>query len=150
MDPAEQTELLLEVATLERQHEANKADQVQREADETVVRCEGRQLCIGEHDMLQRENTVSSVDRRIKVRTNLEVVDDALAIEEVICDGEEIPVQRLAPRVPAADVLPAVFPLQREQRGDFAVHQRLTQHHEDDHVHMAHEQESWRDETCEY
>ena len=54
MDPAEQAELLLEIATLERQHEANKTDQVQREADETVVRCEGRQLCIGEHDMLQR------------------------------------------------------------------------------------------------
>ena len=54
MDPAEQTELLLEVATLERQHEANKADQVQREADETVVRRERRQLGVGEYHMLRK------------------------------------------------------------------------------------------------
>ena len=56
MDPAEQTKLLLEVTTLEGQHEANEADQVQREADETVVRGERRQLRVGEHDMLQQQS----------------------------------------------------------------------------------------------
>ena len=54
MHPAEQTKLLLEVPTLERQHKANEADQVQREADETVVCRERRQLGVGEHHMLRQ------------------------------------------------------------------------------------------------
>lgn len=80
MDPAEQTKLLLEVTTLERQHKAHEANQVQRETDETVVRRERRKLCIREHDMLQRQNAMSPVHRRDRDWTNLEVVDDALAI----------------------------------------------------------------------
>ena len=55
MHPAEQTKLLLEVSTLERQHKANETDQVQREANETVVRREGRQLGVGEHHMLRQD-----------------------------------------------------------------------------------------------
>ena len=61
MDPAEQTKLLLEVATLKRQYEANKTDQVQREADKTVVCRKWCQLRVGEHHMLQWQGAISSV-----------------------------------------------------------------------------------------
>lgn len=53
MDPAEQAELLLQVSTLERQDETDEANQVQRETDESVIRGEGRQLSVGENNMLQ-------------------------------------------------------------------------------------------------
>ena len=52
MHPAEQTELLLEVATFERQHESDESNEVQCEADEAVIRCERGQLGIGEHNVL--------------------------------------------------------------------------------------------------
>ena len=58
--------------------------------------------------------------------TYLEIVDDTLAVEEVVCDGEEVPVQRLAPWVPAADIALAIFPLQREKSSDLPVHKSLT------------------------
>ncbi len=54
MDPAEQPKLLLQVSTLQRQHEADKADEVQHEADETVVRRKWRQLRVGEYDVLKQ------------------------------------------------------------------------------------------------
>ena len=74
--------------------------------------------------------------------TYLEVVDNALAIEKVVCDGEEVPVQRLAPWVPAADVPLAIFPLQGEKGSNLPVHKGLTKHHKEDHVRMAHKQKS--------
>lgn len=46
MDPTEETELLFEIAALERQHEADKAKDVQGEADETVVGRETGELGI--------------------------------------------------------------------------------------------------------
>lgn len=42
MYPAEQTKLLLEVATFQRQDEADKTYSIEREADETMVGCEHR------------------------------------------------------------------------------------------------------------
>ena len=58
--------------------------------------------------------------------TYLEVVDDTLAVEEVVCDGEEVPVQSLAPWIPASHVLFAdVLPLQGEERSDLTIHQGL-------------------------
>ena len=71
--------------------------------------------------------------------TYLEVVNDALAVEEIVCDGEEIPVEGLAPWIPAADVALAIFPLQREKSSDLPVHKSLTKHHKNDHIRMAHE-----------
>ena len=72
---------------------------------------------------------------------NLEIVNDALAIEEVVGCGEEVPVQRFAPRIPPSYVLfTDVLPLQREKRGDLTVHQSLTKHDQDDHVGVSHEE----------
>ena len=52
MHPAEETKLLLEVSAFQREHKADETDQIQREADETVVRREWRELGVGKHDML--------------------------------------------------------------------------------------------------
>ena len=56
----------------------------------------------------------------------LEVVDNALSVEEVVRDREEIPVEGFAPWIttPCVD-LPDILPLQREQGCDLTIHQRL-------------------------
>lgn len=53
---------------------------VEHEADEAVV--------------LGKRN-----EERVDKDNVLKVVDDGLAVEEVVCDDEEVPVERLAPRV---------------------------------------------------
>ena len=52
MDPAEETELLLQISALEGQHEADEAEGVERKADEAVVGRETSQLGIREDNML--------------------------------------------------------------------------------------------------
>lgn len=80
MNPAKKPKLLLEIALLQRHNEAHESDDVKGEANHTVVRCERSELGIGKDNML-------------------EVVDDTLPVEEVIGDGEEIPVKGFAPGV---------------------------------------------------
>lgn len=52
MNPAEKAELLLQVAFLQRQHEAHEADRIQCEADDAMVRCEWVHIAVGDNDML--------------------------------------------------------------------------------------------------
>ena len=54
MHPAEQTELLLEVSSLEGHDETDETERVQAETNHAMVGSEYRQLCIREYDMLQR------------------------------------------------------------------------------------------------
>ena len=113
MHPAEQTELLLQVPTFKGKHKAHETDQVERETDEAVVRCERRELGIGENNVLEHHNRQMCQWRSTRYITYLEVVDDALAIQKVVRNREEVPVQGLAPRVPSTDIhFPNVFPLE--------------------------------------
>ena len=52
MYPAKQTELLLEIAALQRKHESNETDGIEREANEAMVCRKTRELCIREDNML--------------------------------------------------------------------------------------------------
>lgn len=54
MYPAEQTELLLEVASLQRHNEAHETNDVQHEADHTMVSREWKELSVGKYNMLQQ------------------------------------------------------------------------------------------------
>ena len=88
VDPAEQGELLAEVLLLEVANETNETDDVEHEADETVVAGERDEVRVDKDDVL-------------------EVVDDGFAVEEVVADDEEVPVQRLAPSVTFCSLLGA-------------------------------------------
>lgn len=52
--------------------------------------------------------------RSIQSTAYLEVVDDTFAVEEVVGDHKEVPIQGLAPWVPPPAFI-GVIPLQREQ-----------------------------------
>ncbi len=84
-----------------------------------------------------------NTDPHKKRHVYLEVVDDTLAIEEVVRDSEEVPIERLAPWVALASILCAagILPPQREEGRNLTVHQGLTQHNQNDHVSVSHEQE---------
>jgi hypothetical protein len=75
---AEQAELLLQISLFERHHKPNETNRIERKTDDTMIRSEREQLSICENDML-------------------EVVDNAFAVQEVIRDGKEVPVQSFAP-----------------------------------------------------
>jgi hypothetical protein len=61
MDPAEQSELLLQVATFKRQYKANETNGVKRKANEAVVGRETGELGIREHDMLGRAISAAAI-----------------------------------------------------------------------------------------
>ena len=76
--------------------------------------------------------------------TYLEIIDDGLAIQIVVDDSEEVPVQRLAPWITAFHFLFVLrFPFQREESSDFTIYQHLAHEHQKNHVGMAHEQETY-------
>lgn len=54
MDPAKETELLLQIPLLERHNKPDKANGVEREADDAMVGSKRHQLRVCEHDMLKR------------------------------------------------------------------------------------------------
>ena len=100
MHPAEQTELLLEVSSLEGHDETDETERVQAETNHAMVGSEYRQLCIREYDMLQEGVSKCILGHAVEAQgTNLEIVNDALAIEEIVGRSEEVPVQSFAPRV---------------------------------------------------
>lgn len=55
MYPAEQTKLLLQVSTFEREDETHETNRVQREADEAMVGGETGELSVGKDDVLTKE-----------------------------------------------------------------------------------------------
>jgi hypothetical protein len=92
--------LLLQISLLQGHDKAHEPNGVQSEADNSMVGSEREQLRIREHDVLRHR-----LDRRclkVLILTYLEIIDDALAIQEVIRDDEEIPVECGAPGVPAS------------------------------------------------
>lgn len=97
MYPAEQTKLLLQVPTFERENETHETNRVQREADEPMVGGEAGKLSVGKDDVLTKE--LGRILRCTLSKTHLEVVDDTFAIQEVVDNCEEIPVQGFTPRV---------------------------------------------------
>lgn len=52
MHPAEKTELLLQIALLQRHDESHEPDSVEREADDPVVCSERKEIRIRKHNML--------------------------------------------------------------------------------------------------
>lgn len=74
MNPAEEGKLLAEGLALEVGNKADKAEHVQHEADEAVVLGKGDKVGIDKDDVL-------------------EVIDDRLAVEEVVGDNEEVPAE---------------------------------------------------------
>lgn len=74
--PRKVGELELVVAGLERGDEEDEAEDIENEADEAVVVGKRQQDLVDEHNVL-------------------EVVDDALAVEEVHCRGQPVPVEAL-------------------------------------------------------
>lgn len=50
--PAEETELRLEIALLQRHHEAHKSNDIEGEADHAMVGGEWEELGVREHNML--------------------------------------------------------------------------------------------------
>ena len=76
--------------------------------------------------------------------SHLEVVDDALAVKEVVRDRKEVPVECLAPGILLLFLWMAVLSgrFQGEQSCDFAVHEGLAKHDQNDHVGMPKQQES--------
>lgn len=72
VNPAEQSKLLAKILALEIGHKADETEHIQHEADEAVVLGEGNEIGIDEDDVL-------------------EVIDDRLAVEEVVGDNEEVP-----------------------------------------------------------
>lgn len=72
MNPAEQSKLLAKILALKIGHKADETEHIQHEADEAVVLGEGNEIGIDEDDVL-------------------EVIDDRLAVEEVVGDNEEVP-----------------------------------------------------------
>jgi hypothetical protein len=50
--PAEESKLPSKVTLLERHYESNESDNVQSEADDSVIRSKGHELCISEDNML--------------------------------------------------------------------------------------------------
>lgn len=104
-----------------------------------MIRSEKRQVRICENDMLHifRYRTTHN-----DVRTYLEVVNDALPVQEVVRDGKEIPVESFAPWVPSPRFrVTHVALLEREECRDLAVYQRLADHDKYDHICMSHEQQ---------
>ena len=73
------------------------------------------------------ENTTCYEPRYVRKRRTqstdsyLEVVDDTLAIQKVVGNREEVPVQRFAPGIFVVHLLAVALPLEGEERGDFPV-----------------------------
>ena len=74
--PGELLELELVVALFQRDDEEDKAHDIEHETDEAVVGSKGQENLVDQDDVL-------------------EVVDYTLAVEEVHCGTEEIPVESL-------------------------------------------------------
>lgn len=72
MDPTEKGELLTKVLALEVGDKSDESEHIQHEADEAVILSEGDEVGIDEDNVL-------------------EVVDDRLAVKEVVGDNEEVP-----------------------------------------------------------
>ena len=141
MYPAEEAELLLELTLLQRHNEANEAERVEHEAEHAMIGREGQKIRVSEDDMLRWGMSMQTFERR--GRTYLEVVDNALAVEEVIRHREEVPVEGLAPRIPAPFlVLVGRLTLQGEESRDFAVNDHLAHKYEENHVGVTHEKET--------
>ena len=100
MHPAEQAELLFQVTLLQRHDESYKANYVERKADNPMVRGEREEICIRKDDML-RSKCVRETDKTSRDGWDryLEVINDTLSIQEIVCRGEEVPIQCLTPRI---------------------------------------------------
>lgn len=79
MDPAKETKLVLEILSSKARDEADEPNDVQQEAEESVVSGKGDEVRVDEDDVL-------------------EVVDEGLAVQEVVGDCEKVPGQRLGPQ----------------------------------------------------
>jgi hypothetical protein len=91
MDPAKEAKLLFQVTLLQGHHKAHKANGVQSKADHSVIRSKWEQICVSEYDMLV--NAMVSGFPIMKINSSdLEIVDDTFAIEEIIRHREEIPI----------------------------------------------------------
>jgi len=111
--------LLLEVAFLQRHDKPYEADRVKGEADDPVVRSERKKIGICKDNML-------------------EVIDDTLAIQEVVCCGKEVPIQGLAPRI-FTPIFNGLRVHQRKQPGYFTIHNGLADENKNDQANGAHE-----------
>ncbi len=137
MDPAEKPELLLQITLLQGHNEAHESNRIQGETDHTVVRGEEQEVRIRKYYVLNISPSAFAASPYTAGVPDLEVVDDALSVQEVVRDSEEVPVEGLAPRISA--IFLVLFPVagKREQPCNFAVHRSLAEHHEDDHIHMS-------------
>jgi hypothetical protein len=73
--------------------------------------------------------------------TYLEVVNDALTIQEIVRNSEEVPIQGLTPGITPL-VFREIFGLfmrKREQGGNFSVDDSLAGQNKNDHINMTHE-----------
>ena len=143
MHPAKEPKLLLEVALFQRHDKAHEPDGVEHEADHAMIGGERKELRISEHDVLFG----FQYDIRMTgdVDPNLEIVYDALPIEEIVGDGKEVPIKGFAPDVLLGVVrnLWAGLFFEGEQRGDFAIDDCLADHDENDHVSVPEQQQTW-------
>jgi hypothetical protein len=68
----------------------------------------------------------------------LEIINDTLAIQEVIYRGEEIPAQRLAPWI-LASIIHGFRIHERKQSSDLTIHKSLAKKYKNDNANMTHE-----------
>lgn len=72
MNPAEEGKLLAKILLLQVGNKANKADDVKHERNEPVVLGKRKEVGVDKHNVL-------------------EIVDDRLAVQKVVCDHEKVP-----------------------------------------------------------
>lgn len=132
MDPTEESKLLTKILPLKICDEADEANNVKHEADESVVTGKGDEISVHKDNVL-------------------EVVDNGFAVEEVVSHDEEIPVDSLVPAVALlarGSSLGTTVVTKVEKSSDFFIDERLTQHDEKDHVGVAHTEKS--DEAADH
>jgi hypothetical protein len=69
----------------------------------------------------------------IFIPAHLEIIDNGLAVEVIVCNGEKVPIECLAPWIPC--------PL--EQLRNFAVYKRLDDQDEHNHVDVTGKEQGW-------
>lgn len=97
-----------------------------------------------EHPRIQRATTLcQATTGDMRDIAYLEVVDDALPIQKVVGNSEEIPIEGLAPWILALEVrlglagVLRVRRLEREKGRDLPIHHRLVKHDEENHIRVS-------------
>lgn len=81
--------------------------------------------------------SIGDKDTGDALTSHLEVVNDTLSIQEIVCDGKEVPVERLSPWIFALGFSPEC-----EQGRYLTVNDRLAKNNEKYHVRVTHPQQS--------